>query len=938
MEVEKGMSVVGKISECLESVEAQKKSLSSSVFSLFVEWKGFEEKIASTHTSFQEFVSELESREKQLDSVQESVSQSLEKLEVKRKSIEDRSRDVSEKEQEFKLFYANGLLKLEQKRKDYANEVEFREGKLSEQEINLDGLLGKLEVRRAEIEGMEKSLKERVKEMELKEKVFEEKKKDIESIGRRIDEVDQKEGKMKEREKRVELREKEMDLMFERQRAVESKTKELELMAEDLALKEKDLQLSRDLNENRAKELDMRENQLDTKEKLLDTKEELLDSKEELLNTKENQLDAKVKQLDSRESLLEAKEKELDAKEKQLDLLMKKNEDQLEKEMIEKYKELDLLKMKVEDRTREVELGEREIQSNKELNEKREKELDMRKEQLSRVNSTKEVELEKELIEKSKVLDLWLKKLVEISENVSKEKELQSKEKQLHDNGHRNVPFLKEEALEELTPNQSQNNIHEESLKRKEIHQHKEHSSALHHVSVKEEAPEELVVKSCTNSRSAGKRICEEGRDLQKFLKEHAEDFDSVGDQVLKALQLSKEPAKVVLVAIEGIYATDVRKGKEVIRESTVRSCIFLLEQLTKIPLESPSSVQEQALKLATKWKTNMSTINSSEVLGFLYLLASFNLAFAFSESLLVSSLEIVAQYRQTPELCRRLGLQDKIPELIRELVKKNRLLLAFDYVYEFELVNVFPPAAILKRHVQYSRMEAKKILKRLKFSPATEDKALALEICALKDVIKCIKNHGLHSEYPSDELISRVEFLERQREEASRTSTYATYLEEKQKVDSHPSARKQQHSTKRRRRQRDRLRQDKRRHSEDDVPYMRRSLSPPPRKCPRWVPLEALRSGQSSSQQLVNDFHSDPYNPSLAASRYRDPRVPPSDVNHLGRKYPTPGDGEPVHSGHYAFQYEVDTSFLQPSIPDQGRPFYPVWHKYDDPDLRLIH
>lgn len=48
--------------------------------------------------------------------------------------------------------------------------------------------------------------------------------------------------------------------------------------------------------------------------------------------------------------------------------------------------------------------------------------------------------------------------------------------------------------------------------------------------------------------------------------------------------------------------------------------------------------------------------------------------------------------------------------DFISELIGKKKLLFSFAYVYEFSLADMFPPVALLKQYVLYSKVVAKKI------------------------------------------------------------------------------------------------------------------------------------------------------------------------------------------------------------------------------------
>nr|XP_027107564.1 FRIGIDA-like protein 2 [Coffea arabica] len=282
-------------------------------------------------------------------------------------------------------------------------------------------------------------------------------------------------------------------------------------------------------------------------------------------------------------------------------------------------------------------------------------------------------------------------------------------------------------------------------------------------------------------------------------------------DEVFKDLQSSGDPVYFALTAVEALYPPYLRKVDMVFEGRVASCCILLLEQLLRLSPQIQPSAKSGALKLASEWKAIIETGNVLEVLGFLYLLASFDLASAFDVKEVMNFVEIVAQNQKTPELCRLLGLTDKIPEriciglmqhfegkilsvggkgqgegllkcvggclispgwssnnlgggFIIGLTKKKRYLLAFEYVYEFNLVDKIPPIALVKKHVSHSKQVAKTLCNDGQNTPEAQIKALVNEISALKSAIKSIIDRGLEREYSPNQLRQRVIQLESRR------------------------------------------------------------------------------------------------------------------------------------------------------------------------------
>lgn len=592
----KGMGLLEKIYENIESTEAKKNSLRKSVLMLMVDWRDFEKHLETSHNCLIECLNELESKEKHLNSVQESVSQSSEELRLMRKSIEVKLKEVEDKNKELIMLQEKGMRELELKEKEWllkkeehVEECRTREMKLSEKEKAAEGLFNKLEIEKNEILGMDKLVEERLREVGLKEEFFEGRRREFE---KRVSELDDRETKVKEREKRVHFREL-GSLRVERERAIELKEKEVTLIREDLELKEKELEFERAVNEKREKELDVREKLLEAKKKqyeiTMDCLEEAyLKEKEcllqkELLEKGNIELEVKrkefedrvkvVRDLEMREKQLEKEKKELEMREKQL--VTKKNELEVTQESLN---ELQLIKKECQLETELLEIGKKELELEKKEFEDRIKELDLR------------------------------------------EKKLELKEKKLNDKLH---ACLKIEPVEKVVDAKAISNL----------------SSSPHF---------KFAVEL-------------DGLDFRMFLNEHEMNLESA-DEVFKDLQSSGEPVYVVLNAMETLCPPYLRKVDMEFEGRVARGCILLLEQLIRISPRIQSSAKNEALKLATEWKAMIKTENSLEVLGFLYLLASFDLGSAFDVGEIMNFFKIVPQHQQTPELCRRLGITDKIP------------------------------------------------------------------------------------------------------------------------------------------------------------------------------------------------------------------------------------------------------------------------------------
>ncbi|KAK4768284.1 hypothetical protein SAY87_003425 [Trapa incisa] len=139
---------------------------------------------------------------------------------------------------------------------------------------------------------------------------------------------------------------------------------------------------------------------------------------------------------------------------------------------------------------------------------------------------------------------------------------------------------------------------------------------------------------------------------LMFFVCEHIERLDSVQGQLLHKIQMSLDPAMLVLVALQEFHRSkkDVHRFGSGIME---RSCILVLGYLSEVsPMVTPQ-VRDAAIILASEWKSQLRTDSPSyyvEVLALLRFIAVYGLTPNFSGNeleLLVNSLSGQAESNQ---------------------------------------------------------------------------------------------------------------------------------------------------------------------------------------------------------------------------------------------------------------------------------------------------
>ncbi|KAL6600591.1 hypothetical protein ACP70R_045391 [Stipagrostis hirtigluma subsp. patula] len=300
-------------------------------------------------------------------------------------------------------------------------------------------------------------------------------------------------------------------------------------------------------------------------------------------------------------------------------------------------------------------------------------------------------------------------------------------------------------------------------------------------------APEESVRLQDDNAavkpRSELVALCEQMdvKGLHKFISDNRKNMTAIREEIPSALKRASNPYGLVLDSLEDFYAGDnlVLDGKKDGDLLGVRrTCLMLMESLGQLQTDSvtgfssqghmlTTNVKERAKKIALEWKSKLDSLdidasngNCLEAHAFLQLLATFGIAAEYNEDDLCKLLPCVSRRRQTPELCRLLGLSQKMPGVIGVLVDSGRPIDAINLAYAFELTEQFEPVQLLKAYLR----DIKKVshAKNVKMSPGAQNEMNERELSALKAVIKCIEDHKLEEQYPVDSLQKRVVQLEK--------------------------------------------------------------------------------------------------------------------------------------------------------------------------------
>lgn len=180
------------------------------------------------------------------------------------------------------------------------------------------------------------------------------------------------------------------------------------------------------------------------------------------------------------------------------------------------------------------------------------------------------------------------------------------------------------------------------------------------------------LVKLCQYMDSEG---------LLKFISDNRKNLAAVREEIPSALRTAVHPACLVLDSLKGFYPSEVSISdakKDANLLGLRRTCIMLMEclsiLLTTLELDSVSSlisasVKERAKAIAEEWKPKLDELdidanngNSLEAHAFLQLLATFGINSNFNQEDLYKLIPMVSRRRQTADLCRSLGLSERMP------------------------------------------------------------------------------------------------------------------------------------------------------------------------------------------------------------------------------------------------------------------------------------
>ncbi|KAL6142733.1 hypothetical protein ACLB2K_061010 [Fragaria x ananassa] len=270
--------------------------------------------------------------------------------------------------------------------------------------------------------------------------------------------------------------------------------------------------------------------------------------------------------------------------------------------------------------------------------------------------------------------------------------------------------------------------------------------------------------------------VVHDGEGLLAFMNEHLIEKEASRDLIANAIKVSAAAAgKIVLEAMRWFYPSesDWNRGEMKMNcELSVvrRSCVVLLEEMTKVRPLIGDEVKAEAAKVAVEWKgkARNEVANSLELWAFLQLVSGFGLVGEFDRDEIFNLVGSVAVRKQAPELLRSLGFADRASGFIQKLVSQKIRLEAIKFIHAFEQLDKFPPMPLLKAHLKFAKKDAKISCKREQDPRKAKDAVIEKEVIALRAIIRCIESYKLEVEpqYTPENLRKQISQLKKQKNE----------------------------------------------------------------------------------------------------------------------------------------------------------------------------
>ncbi|XVF66669.1 hypothetical protein PTKIN_Ptkin10aG0055600 [Pterospermum kingtungense] len=215
-----------------------------------------------------------------------------------------------------------------------------------------------------------------------------------------------------------------------------------------------------------------------------------------------------------------------------------------------------------------------------------------------------------------------------------------------------------------------------------------------------------------------------EAKEFWNLVTGKKKEIDLLRVKIPEALLGCIDPARFVMEAISEVFPVDKRGSEK--GNDLGWACVLILESLIPVVVDPvigksrmlvTPSMKEKAKEIADTWKRSLEerggidNFRTPDVHTFLQHLVTFGIVKKEDLELYRKLVVASAWRRQMPKLAVSLGLGDRMPDMIEELISKGQQLDAVHFTYEVGLVDKFPPVPLLKAFLRDAKKAAASIL-----------------------------------------------------------------------------------------------------------------------------------------------------------------------------------------------------------------------------------
>ncbi|XP_073046952.1 LOW QUALITY PROTEIN: FRIGIDA-like protein 4a [Primulina eburnea] len=264
-------------------------------------------------------------------------------------------------------------------------------------------------------------------------------------------------------------------------------------------------------------------------------------------------------------------------------------------------------------------------------------------------------------------------------------------------------------------------------------------------------------------------------KECWSFVTVRKKELEVFRSEIPKALADCVDPPKFVLEAISEVFPVDKREASS--SYDLGWACVLLLESLIPVMMDPvlgkermlvTPSIKWKAENIAETWKKSLEerggieNTKTPDVHTFLQHLVTFGIVKEEDLDLYRKLVVASAWRKQMPKLAVSLGLADKMPDMIEELIGRGQQVDAVHFSYEVGLTGKFPPVPLLKAFLKDAKKAATSLLEDASNSGRAVHLAAKKEQSSIRAVLKCIEEYKLEAEFPPESLKKRLEQLEK--------------------------------------------------------------------------------------------------------------------------------------------------------------------------------